>query len=269
MISSGDIGAPPRFAVPDFIALAGASARDRAADAETADAARTIARVLWDDLNFEREFALIPRDVYKTIPPATSMARRSARSLARAQRRRRRHRIGAEDRRRRARRGPPVQRAQRPVGVQHGVQRIDRQRARLRAHDRRRHPQDAAQPARRGADPADLQFRPRRRAAERHGREPRLEGDLHFRLRRREPAADDRQPRLEHHVGLVAGRPIDRLRLVAARTAQHLPVEHLLRPGAAGPDQERRQQLDAGLLSRRHADRVQLEPRRQPRDLRR
>jgi TolB protein len=30
--------------------------------------------VLWDDLNFEREFALIPRDVYKTIPPATSMS---------------------------------------------------------------------------------------------------------------------------------------------------------------------------------------------------
>ena len=73
VISSGDIGAPPRFAVPDFIAMAGASARDRTADAETADAARTIARVLWDDLNFEHEFALIPRDVYKTIPPATSM----------------------------------------------------------------------------------------------------------------------------------------------------------------------------------------------------
>ena len=72
VISSGDIGAPPRFAVPDFIALASASARG-AADAETVDAARTVARVLWDDLNFEHEFALIPRDVYKTIPPATSM----------------------------------------------------------------------------------------------------------------------------------------------------------------------------------------------------
>ena len=72
VISSGDIGAPPRFAVPDFIALASASGRG-APDAETADAARTIARVLWDDLNFEHEFALIPRDVYKTIPPATSM----------------------------------------------------------------------------------------------------------------------------------------------------------------------------------------------------
>ena len=64
-ISSGEVGAPPRFAVPDFIALS--------KDAETVDAARTIARVLWDDLNFERELGLIPRDTYITIPAATSM----------------------------------------------------------------------------------------------------------------------------------------------------------------------------------------------------
>jgi TolB protein len=72
VISSGDIGAAPRFAVPDFIALSSVG-RSGAPDTETADAARTIARVLWDDLNFEREFALIPRDVYKTIPAATSI----------------------------------------------------------------------------------------------------------------------------------------------------------------------------------------------------
>lgn len=64
-ISSGDIGAPTRFAVPDFIALSN--------DAETVEAAKTIARVLWDDLNFEREVALIPRDTYVTIPAARSM----------------------------------------------------------------------------------------------------------------------------------------------------------------------------------------------------
>jgi TolB protein len=64
-ISSGDAGAPPRFAVPDFIALSN--------DAETIDAARTIGRVLWEDLNFEREFAMIPRDTYATIPAARSM----------------------------------------------------------------------------------------------------------------------------------------------------------------------------------------------------
>ena len=36
--------------------------------------AKTIGQVLWDDLNFEREFAFIPRDVYSSIPKATSFA---------------------------------------------------------------------------------------------------------------------------------------------------------------------------------------------------
>jgi TolB protein len=63
-ISSGEAGAAPRFAVPDFIALS--------SDAETVDAAKSIARVLWEDLNFEREFSLIPRDTYASVPAATS-----------------------------------------------------------------------------------------------------------------------------------------------------------------------------------------------------
>ncbi len=63
---SGESGAPPRLAIPDFIALSN--------DAETVAIARTIGEVLWDDLNFEREFAFIPRDVYATIPRATSFA---------------------------------------------------------------------------------------------------------------------------------------------------------------------------------------------------
>src|SRR5262249_39094585 len=61
---SGEAGAPPRLAVPDFIALS--------SDAETVAVAKTIGQVLWDDLNFEREFTFIPRDVYATIPNATS-----------------------------------------------------------------------------------------------------------------------------------------------------------------------------------------------------
>ena len=64
-ISSGSIGMPPRFAVPPFIALS--------KDAETAAAAQKMGDVLWDDLNFEHEFALIPRDVNASIRPATSM----------------------------------------------------------------------------------------------------------------------------------------------------------------------------------------------------
>jgi TolB protein len=57
---TGAPGRPPHIAVPDF--LAGGNA----------DTAATISRVLWDDLQFEREFDLIPRDTYASIPPATS-----------------------------------------------------------------------------------------------------------------------------------------------------------------------------------------------------
>jgi len=62
---SGAPGLPPKYAVPDFLALTN--------DPETVAAAKTIGQVLWDDLEFEREFYLIPRDTYRTIPPATSI----------------------------------------------------------------------------------------------------------------------------------------------------------------------------------------------------
>ena len=65
-ISSDQVGTQPRFAVPDFLALT--------KDPETVDVAKTISQVLWDDLNFEREFALIPRDIVNTIAPATSIS---------------------------------------------------------------------------------------------------------------------------------------------------------------------------------------------------
>ncbi len=62
---SGEPGARQKYAVPDFIA--------RSADTETADAAKLLGAVLWDDLAFEREFYMVPRDTYRSIPPATSM----------------------------------------------------------------------------------------------------------------------------------------------------------------------------------------------------
>jgi TolB protein len=62
---TGEGGAPPRIAVPEFIALS--------KDAETVAMAKKLSEVLFDDLNFEREFAFIPRDVYSTIPAATSL----------------------------------------------------------------------------------------------------------------------------------------------------------------------------------------------------
>jgi TolB protein len=63
-ITSGT-NAPPRLAIPAFIPLS--------KDAETVEAAKTIGQVLWDDINFEREFLLIPHDVARTIPAAASL----------------------------------------------------------------------------------------------------------------------------------------------------------------------------------------------------
>jgi len=63
-VISGEPGTPPRYAVPDFIATS----------PDAADLAKTLGQVLWDDLNFEREFAFIPRDTYASIPRATSFA---------------------------------------------------------------------------------------------------------------------------------------------------------------------------------------------------
>jgi TolB protein len=60
VISGGDAGTPPRYAVPDFVALT----------PDAAEIAKTIGQVLWDDLNFEREFYMIPRDTYRSIPAA-------------------------------------------------------------------------------------------------------------------------------------------------------------------------------------------------------
>ena len=46
-------------------------------DAETVAIAKTITEVIFNDLAFEREFLLIPRDTYATIPRATTMATRT------------------------------------------------------------------------------------------------------------------------------------------------------------------------------------------------
>ena len=62
---SGEPGAPPRYAVPDFLPASN--------DSDIAAAAKTIGQVLWDDLAFEREFDLIPRDTYASIPAYKSL----------------------------------------------------------------------------------------------------------------------------------------------------------------------------------------------------
>lgn len=64
-ITGEQAGAPPRLAIPDFVALS--------TDAETQDVAATVSRVLADDIAFEREFLLMPRDIVSTIPAITSL----------------------------------------------------------------------------------------------------------------------------------------------------------------------------------------------------
>ena len=61
---TGAPGQAPRLAVPDFIV----------SGAESAEVARTLAQVLYDDLAFEGEYDLIPRDTYASVPPAKSFA---------------------------------------------------------------------------------------------------------------------------------------------------------------------------------------------------
>ncbi|HSK11276.1 MAG TPA: hypothetical protein VK911_16955 [Vicinamibacterales bacterium] len=63
---TGEPGTLARYAVPDFIAAS--------PDPDTVAAARLMAQVLWDDLAFEREFDMIPRDTYQSIPAARSFA---------------------------------------------------------------------------------------------------------------------------------------------------------------------------------------------------
>jgi TolB protein len=62
---SAEPGMLPLYAVPDFLALTN--------DRETQEAARTIAEVLWQDLQYEREFDMIRRDIYKSIPQPASI----------------------------------------------------------------------------------------------------------------------------------------------------------------------------------------------------
>ena len=126
----GPPGLPPKFAVPDFIALSN--------DAETVAAAKTMGQVLWDDLNYEREFYLIPRDTYRTIPQPRVARPGAARSVARAGRRRRRS--SAPSARPATASIVQVRLLEVATGtsaLREGVQRVDRESAAVRAHDRR------------------------------------------------------------------------------------------------------------------------------------
>jgi TolB protein len=53
-------GRVPKLAVPEFIPLSN--------EPEVVAAAKTIGDVLWDDLAYEKEFYMLPRDILKTVP---------------------------------------------------------------------------------------------------------------------------------------------------------------------------------------------------------
>jgi TolB protein len=63
-VITGDPGSPPKLAVPEFIPLS--------KEPEVVGAAKTIADVLWDDIAYEKEFYMIPRDVLRTVPRPAS-----------------------------------------------------------------------------------------------------------------------------------------------------------------------------------------------------
>jgi hypothetical protein len=57
-------GGPPKLAVPAFIPLS--------KEPEVIAAAKTIGEVLWDDMVFEKEFYMIPKDMVRTVAPPAS-----------------------------------------------------------------------------------------------------------------------------------------------------------------------------------------------------
>jgi TolB protein len=56
---------PPKLAVPEFIPLS--------SEPDVIAAAKTIADVLWDDLAYEKEFYMLPRDILRTVPRPASV----------------------------------------------------------------------------------------------------------------------------------------------------------------------------------------------------
>jgi TolB protein len=65
IVISGPSGLPPKLAIAGFIPLS--------QDAETVAAAKTIAEVLYDDINYEREYYMIGKDTIATIPKPASI----------------------------------------------------------------------------------------------------------------------------------------------------------------------------------------------------
>ena len=202
LVINGAPGLPPKIAVPDFIPLTN--------EPETVAAAKTIGQVLWDDLNFEREFYLIPRDTYRSIPPPTSIEQVPLDQLEGARRRRprRRHRCardrpatswrcGCSNRQAGASawaRSTAVRslgQGPRPLYAHTAADEIHQQQRALRGVARTKLPFTSDRDGERMKGPV----------ADRG-----ISNIYIVRLRRREPDAADRHALAGHHAGLVARR---------------------------------------------------------------
>jgi len=65
VVINGPPGLPPKLGIAGFVALS--------TDAETVAAAKTIGEVLFDDINYEREYYMFGKDAVATIPKPTSL----------------------------------------------------------------------------------------------------------------------------------------------------------------------------------------------------
>ena len=225
-----------------------------------------IAQVLYDDLAFEREFALIPRDTYSTIAAAKSFED-----------------VPFDRWRELDADGVVVGTVQKMGAGIHVEVRLFNVRTHTQAFGKG-YDGSAANPrlyAHTVSDELHLSQRGLRgvarskvafasdRDGERMGgtiESRSVQGDLHRRLRRRGPEAGHDRPIAEYPAELVAGRTLGRLHVVPARAAEHLRLAHLPGharrvPQGAGPEGE----LPADVVSGRDAGGVLVDPRRQPR----
>ena len=262
---SGEAGAPPRLAVPDFIALSPTPRRKAIA--------QTIGQVLWDDLELRARVRADPARRLRDDPGRDVDRRRAVRSLARARRRRRASSAPC-------RRRPPAYTSRCGCSTCRTGRRRSRkeytgiggQPAAVRAHDCRRDPQAAARLH--GVARTKLTFASDRDGERMTGTVENRErqGDLHLRLRRREPARGSRSNRSLNITPELVARRHDRSptpRTAAASPTSSSRTSTRARSTKSTKAHGRRPQLPAGLVARRHADRVHVHPRRQSRDLRR
>ena len=262
-------GGPPKLAVAPFIALS--------QDAETVAAAKTITDVLTDDIAYEREFYMIGKDAVASAGAVSSLDNINLEpwkvlnpdGLV----------VGSV-----RKDGNSVVVQVKVIQVATGRMAFGNQYSGPVANPRRyahtisdADPQAADRARRRGEHAAHLFVRPRPRARQIVGRESRRAGDLHRRLRWRQRAPGHQHDDAEYRAGLVARQPGDRLYELPVRrvpgdfgTYQDIIVSYIatgLRetPANGNPQQA---ELPADLFAGWNEDRVHVEPRRQPGNLR-